>query len=170
MRHGRLPRLDLPHHTYYLTSCTHNRRPLFRSGRSAQMLIDLYVGYRDRGDIRLHGYVVIPDHYHVLVTLAAERSISGLVRKIHSAFARRWRGWAGDEAPAPRKGRNRRIWQTRFYDHMVRDEEDWRTTLTYMHENPVRAGFVEIAIDYPWSSAMFWETGTGPVGCDGTVW
>jgi putative transposase len=65
---------------------------------------------------------------------------------------------------------DRRIWQTRFYDHVVRDEEDWRTRLNYMHDNPVRAGLVGSPTDHTWSSAMFWETGTGPVACDGTMW
>lgn len=184
MSHRRLPRLDLPNHTYYLTCCTHNRRPLLRAGRAAQVLIELYAGYRGRGDIRLHGYVIMPDHYHVLVTLAAEPSVSNLVRKIHGLFAWRWHAWAGDEAPALRKGRGEagdeapalrgkareRVWQRRFYDHVVRDDEDWRMKLSYLHENPVRAGLVECAADYEWSSASFWETGTGPVTCDGVIW
>ena len=168
MRHRRLPRLDLVAHTYYLTCCTHNRRPFLRAGRAAQMLIDLYAGYRDRGDIRLHGYVIMPDHYHVVVTLAAEPSVSGLVRKIHGVFAWRWHTWVGDEAPALRGRARGRIWQRRFYDHVVRDDEDWRTKLTYMHGNPVQAGLADLAIEYLWSSAAFWDT--GPVVCDGITW
>jgi len=170
MRHGRLPRFDLPHHTYYLTCCLHNRRPLLRSARSAQTLLDLYAGYRNRGDILLHGYVIMPDHYHVIVTLLTQPSVSGLVRRIHSAFARRWRCWAGDEAPALRERPHGRIWQRRFYDHVIRDEEDWRTKLSYMHGNPVQADLVDCATDHPWSSAAFWEAGTGPVTCDSIIW
>ncbi len=125
------------------------------------MLIGLYAGYRDRGDIGLHGYVVMPDHYHGLVTLVTEPSLSALVRKIHSAFSRRCRG---------RIGLQGRLWQRRFYDHVIRDEDDWRTKLAYMHGNPVQRGLVDEASRYAWSSARFWLTGSGPVQCDAVVW
>lgn len=161
MRHRRLPRVDLPHHTYFLTCCTYDRRPLFRTACLAEMLIGLYAGYRGRGDIRLHGYVVMPDHYHVLVTLAAERSVGELVRKIHSAFARRCRETTGVRG---------RIWQRRFYDHVIRDEEDWRIKLAYVHDNPVQRELVDEASRYPWSSARFWLTGAASVNCDGVIW
>jgi hypothetical protein len=49
---------------------------------------------------------------------------------------------------------------------VIRDEEDWRTKLSYLHENPVRAGLIENAADYHWSSCAFWETGEGPIECD----
>lgn len=172
MRNRRLPRVDLPSRIYYLTCCTDRRRRLLCVGSAAQMIIDLYAGYRDRGDIRLHGYVVMPDHYHVIVTLTGETSVSNLVRKVHGLFSWRWYGTgagvAGHEGPAlPRRGR---VWQRRFYDHVVRNEEDWRTRMAYLHDNARRAGLVEAAVDYPWSSAAFWETGTGPVLCDGIAW
>ena len=194
MRNRRLPRVDLPSRTYYLTCCTDRRRRLLCVGSAAQMIIDLYAGYRDRGDIRLHGYVVMPDHYHVIVTLTGETSVSNLVRKVHGLFSWRWygrgAGVAGHEGPAlpngghvagheglgdeppigpalPRRGR---VWQRRFYDHVVRNEEDWRTRMAYLHDNPRRAGLVEAAVDYPWSSAAFWETGAGPVPCNGIAW
>ena len=200
MCNHRLPRVDLPSRTYYLTCCTDRRHRLLCADPAAQMIIDLYAGYRDRGDIRLHGYVVMPDHYHVIVTLTVETSVSNLVRKVHGLFSWRWygrgAGVAGHEGPAlpgggrvaghegpslpgggcvaghegpalPRRGR---VWERRFYDHVVRNEEDWRTRMAYLHDNPRRAGLVEAAVGYLWSSAAFWETGTGPVTCDGVTW
>ena len=161
MRHRRLPRLDLPGRSYYLGCCLHGRRPLFRQEELAQLLLDLYVSQRDQSAIALHGYVIMPDHYHVLVTLRAAESISGLVRGIHSLFARACRERTGLRGP---------VWQRRFYDHAIRDEEDWRTKLAYTHENPVRAGLVKAPTDYAWSSARFWETGSGPVECEGLIW
>ena len=161
MRHRRLPRVDLPSHTYALTCCVDRRRRLFAEADLADALIALWVEARDRGDLVLHGYVVMPDHYHVLVTLTGAPSVSNVVQRLHGAFGRmvRARGFRG-----------RRVWQRRFYDHVVRGEEDWRTQLNYLHGNPVRAGLVESAADYLWSSAAFWETGTGPVTCEGVAW
>jgi putative transposase len=161
MRHGRLPRLDLRGHTYALTCCVDRRRDLLADPDLARALIDLWVEARDRGDLLLHGYVIMPDHYHLLLTLSGAPSISSIVRRAHSAFARMVRSRGATEG---------RVWQRRFYDHVIRDDEDWGTKLNYLHDNPVRAGLVESAVDYVWSSASFWGTGTGPVTCDGITW
>jgi len=127
----------------------------------AEHLVALYADHRDRRAILLHGYVVMPDHYHVLLTLREEPSVSGLVRKVHSLFAAHCRRRVGLRGP---------IWQRRFYDHVVRDEADWHTKLTYMHGNPVRDGLVKVTTDYAWSSAVFWENGMGAVPCDEIMW
>ena len=161
MRHRRLPRLDIPHHTYYLTCCLDRRRPLLARASLAAHLLDLYADQRDRGAILLHGYVLMPDHYDVVLTLRAESSMSGVVRKVHSLFAAYYRRSTGVLG---------RVWQRRFYDHVIRGDDDWRTKLVYLHDNPVRAGLVTSTTDYRWSSAAFWETGTGPVTCDGIRW
>jgi len=157
MRHERLPRVDLKGHTYFLTCCLDRRRKLFRRSRLADTVIGLYVEARDRGDIALHGYVVMPDHYHVLVTLRGSSSISNVVRRVHSALARRIRKESAIDG---------RVWQKRFHDHVVHDEDDWRAKLTYMHGNPVRAGVVDDPVTYDWSSCRYWETGCGAVACD----
>jgi len=161
MRHRRLPRVDLPSDTYSLTCCLNRRRRLFTEADLASALIALSAEARDRGDLVLHGYVVMPDHYHMLVTLTGAPSVTNVVRRVHSAFARpvRARGFGGG-----------RVWQRRFYDHVGRGDEDWLAKLTYLHENPVRAGLVKSAVHYLWSSAAFWETGTGPVTCHGVDW
>jgi putative transposase len=99
----------------------------------------------------------MPDHYHVLLTLRENVSISGVVRAVHSLFARAYRS---------KHACRGRLWQSRFYDHVVRDEDDFRAKLDYLHNNPVRAGLAEDVAAYPWSSFRFWETGTGPVACD----
>ena len=77
MRHRRLPRVDLPHHTYYLTSCVDRRRPYLARPALSQCVLDLYAQLRAQGGIMLHGYVFMPDHYHVVLTLRGEPSISG---------------------------------------------------------------------------------------------
>ena len=159
MRHRRLPRVDLPGHSYYLGCCLDGRRSLFGDRSLAELLVSLYVQQRDHGAIALHGYVVMPDHYHVLLALRGDSSISGVVmRGVHSLFARACREATGVRG---------RVWQRRFYDHVIRDREDLCTKLSYMHGNPVRARLVENAVEYPWSSCRFWETGIGPVTCDG---
>ena len=157
MRHRRLPRLDLPGHTYALTCCIHARRRLLETPDLAEKLIGLFAEARDRGDILLHGYVVMPDHYHVVLTLKEGLPVSHLIRRIHSAFAR----------AAKRQLRTTdRVWQERFYDHVIRNHEDWLEQVEYMHANPVRAGIVDDPVLYRWSSCRFWEAGDAPLRCD----
>jgi len=158
MLHRRLPRIDLPNHTYFLGCCINWRRKLFLNDNLAQYLLDLYIGLRDRGDIRLHGYVIMPDHYHVLIGLLNDSLISKLMQEVHSLAAKECLRVTRAKKP---------IWQRRSYDHVIRNHRDWLTRLKYIHNNPVTEGLVENAIDYPWSSCRFRETGEGPVKCDG---
>jgi putative transposase len=161
MRHRRLPRLDLPGHTYYLTCCTDRRQRIFANPAHAEYLIHLYVCHRDQGFLKIHGYVVMPDHYHVVLTLLGDASLSGVVRAVHSLFARHFR------KTNPAHGR---LWQRRFYDRVIRSESDLWEKIGYMHNNPVKVGLVRFPDDHLWSSFSFWATGSGAVPCDGTIW
>jgi len=158
MLHRRLPRIDLPSHSYYIGCCIQDRKRLLRNPRFAKLLLQLYAQFRDRGDFLLHAYVVMPEHYHVLLSLEKANSISSVVRKVHSLFSREYRKATGFRG---------RIWQRRFYDHVIRNDEDWLTKMQYIHDNPVRASLVENIEDYRFSSFLFWETGEGPIRCDG---
>jgi putative transposase len=157
MLYRRLPRVDLPGHMYFITGCLEGRRPVLKEEALADLLLDLYVEARERGRISLHAYVLMPDHYHLLLTLHGDASISGLVRRVHSAFSRRYRDTRAAAG---------RLWQRRFYDHVIRDERDWQECWNYIHANPVMAGLVSNPTAYLWSSCAFWETGEGPVRCD----
>jgi putative transposase len=158
MLYRRLPRLDLPGRMYFLGCNLEQRRRYFAErSQLAELLIQLYVAERDRGGIALHAYVVMPDHYRVLLTLEQATSVSAVVRKAHSLFAPECRQLFG---PHPR------IWQRRFYDHVIRDDKDLHDKWSYIHYNPVKAGLVTDQTQYPWSSCAYWETGSGPVVCD----
>jgi putative transposase len=131
----------------------------------ARAIVNLYAEARAPGDILLHAYVVMPDHYHVLLTLVGCPSISNLVRRIHAIFSYRVRR-AGASAPA-RQTVGNRVWQKRFYDHVIRDERDFLAKFGYIHDNPVLSELVLDPKDYPWSSFHFWEMGDETVPCDG---
>ncbi len=158
MLYRRLPRVDIPGATYFITCCIERQRPFFKRGKLADLIVELYAEARDAGRITLHAYVVMPDHYHVILTLREETSISALVRRAHSLFWRRGVQWL------PRNVG--RVWQRRFYDHVIRDEKDWQERVAYVHANPLTAGLVEDPVAYAWSSCRYWETGEGPVQCD----
>jgi putative transposase len=161
MRHSRLPRVDLKEHSYFLTCCLEGRRPLFKRAALADALVRLYGEARKRDEIALHGYVVMPDHYHVVLTLRGAASISDVVRRVRSAFSRKARKESAITG---------RVWQRRFYDHVVRDRKDWQDKIEYIHMNPVRGGLVGEQTDYRWSSAWFWWKGERLAVCDPPLW
>jgi hypothetical protein len=58
------------------------------------------------------------------------------------------------------------MWQSRFYDHILGTRHEFDTALAYIHQNPVRGGLVEDALDWEWSSAAWYTKRTGPIEMD----
>jgi len=90
--------------------------------------------------------VVLPDHLHRIWQMPDQ----------DADFSRRWRlikryFSIGMDAEVSRR-REKQIWQRRFWEHLVRDEEDWRQHMDYIHYNPVKHGYVKTPYDWPHSS------------------
>jgi putative transposase len=90
--------------------------------------------------------VVLPDHLHCLWRLPEG----------DGDFSSRWRlikHQVSIGIPACVNGRNEKaVWQRRYWEHLIRDEEDWRRHMDYIHYNPVKHGYVEAPGDWPHSS------------------
>jgi len=86
---------------------------------------------------KLHAYVIMPDHLHLLITPidTVEKSVQ-LIKSGFSFRAKRELEWKGE------------IWQPGFTDHRIRDEEDWQKYLGYIQTNPARARLVEDGLLY----------------------
>lgn len=102
--------------------------------------------------------VVLPDHLHAVWTLpAGDCAYSERWRKIKYRFTRAV-GAVGRNAHPTRRSaskvakRDAGIWQRRFWEHVIRDETDYRTHLEYCWSNPVKHGLVARAADWPYSS------------------
>ena len=127
--------------TYFVTSNTAGRKPFFRHDRWAYLFIQVRCGYRPERFL-LHGFVVMPDHFHALIT--PQESLEKAVQFIKGGFSFRVKkelGWTGD------------IWIAGFSDHRIRDDEDFAVHLRYIAKNPVEAAFAEREGDYPYCSA-----------------
>jgi putative transposase len=96
--------------------------------------------------------VVLPDHLHAMWTLSAD----------DADFATRWAlikaGFSrylpkGERISESRKSKGERgIWQRRYWEHLIRDDDDFARHIDYIHINPVKHGFVERVVDWPHSS------------------
>jgi len=116
----------------------------------ARVVVDAVLdGERRFGRYRLHAYVVMPNHVHLLVSgnVALARWLGSL------------KGFTAREANRILGRSAQRFWQDESFDHVVRSEEEFGKIRGYIEENPVRAGLAARAEQFPWSSAGLGEQG-----------
>jgi putative transposase len=131
--------------TYFVTSATFNRRRLFQIATNAELFLKTLQQYRHAGHYKLHAFVVMPDHIHLLLSpqgIALER----VMAFIKGGFSHK----LGSKLP---------VWQRGYTDHRVRDGDEFQMRRQYIHDNPVRAKLVELPGSYPYSSAYRSEEG-----------
>jgi putative transposase len=126
--------------TFFVTTVTAQRRPIFRREATANLLIETLAHYRDERKFLLHEFVVMPDHIHVLLTPAPEISLERAMQFIKGGFSFRMKERGS-------------IWQASFTNHHVHDLEDYEHHREYIRMNPVRARLVSRPQEYPYSSA-----------------
>ena len=125
--------------TFFITTATYNRRRLFQLPANAELFIETLQHYRREGHYKLHAFVVMPDHVHLILTpqgITLER-VMGLIK---GGYSHR----LASKFP---------VWQRGFTDHRIRDAEDLATRRTYLHQNLVRGGLATAPELYPYSSA-----------------
>jgi putative transposase len=106
---------------------------------------------RDERPFTIDAVVVLPDHIHTIMTLPSnDADFTGRWRRIKSLFTRRAIA-AGTTAARNEKGEYS-LWQRRFWEHTIRDEEDLARHVDYIHFNPVKHGLVARVCDWPYSS------------------
>jgi REP element-mobilizing transposase RayT len=110
----------------------------------AELVINSLLWAANESWIRLLGFVVMPDHCHVNLGLGEVKTLSQVMESIGKFTARRINLHLGREGP---------FWEEGFYDHMIRNREEFGRTLKYIHNNPVAAGLVEYPEDWPYSTA-----------------
>ena len=100
----------------------------------------------------IEAMVVLPDHFHLLITLPPDDANFSLrIGAIKSAFSRRLQKTELIR-PSREAKRERGIWQRRFWEHLIRDERDFANHVNYIHINPVNHGLVSRAVDWPHST------------------
>ena len=130
--------------TFFVTGATWGRRPIFRAEPMAHLFLDTLKRYRKQGRFLLHEFVLMPDHFHLLLTPAPDVSLEKALQFLKGGFSFR----------VKRELRsNVEIWQTGFTEHRVRDWDDFQQHAICIRENPVRAHLAENAIAYPYGSA-----------------
>jgi putative transposase len=128
--------------TYFVTAVTWQRRMLFRTERFAELFIRTLYEYRRQDKFLPHEFVLMPEHFHLLITPAVP--LERAMQLIKGGYSYRVKTELGS---------NVEVWQRGFTDHRVRDAADYERLRTYIHENPVKRGLVMNAAEYRYSSA-----------------
>jgi putative transposase len=110
----------------------------------AGILVQRILACRDKGVYQLHEFVVMPNHFHLLMTPGGTTTLEKAVQLI--------KGGSSHEIHV-RRGNKMEIWQTGFHDWTIRGGEDYRAKVRYIHMNPVQARLVEKPEDWPFGSA-----------------
>ena len=127
---------------------------------------------RSRRPFSVLAWVVLPDHMHWLWRLPpGDMDFATRWRRIRTDFSLRIA--KGEWCPPARRCRGERgIWQRRYLEHLIRDEDDLRRHIDYIHINPVKHGHAACTADWPHSSFRRWvERGAYPrdwAGCRGS--
>ncbi len=136
------PRGNTGYSVYFITASTAQRSQLFRKEPMARLFVEVLFHYRDHKNYLLHEFVLMSDHFHLLISpkLSLERSLQ-LIKGGFSYRAKKELGFA------------REIWEKSFYDRRVRAAEDYYNFKQYIRRNPVKQGLAAALPDYPYSSA-----------------
>ncbi|HEX8811548.1 MAG TPA: transposase [Terracidiphilus sp.] len=118
--------------TYAITTVTYQRRALFVRIVNADLLLETLFHYRDQGRYLLHGFVIMPEHIHVLLTPTAQQTIERCAQCIKGGFSHRVREQFRGE-----------VWQPGFHEHRIRDRTDFENRLAYIAANPKRRGLTD---------------------------
>ena len=143
-RHSSQQNIVAGQRTFFVTTSTDGKRALLQSERSATLLIDVMFHYRDRGEYKLHDFVVMRNHFHAQITLSADKPVERAMQLIKGSFSYRARREPGTK---------RTIWQRGFSEDRVTSREEFLAFRKYIYENPVKAGLASAPEEYPYSSA-----------------
>lgn len=166
---ARLPRLNFPGLPHHVIQRGHNGQAVFRGAEDHQFLLDLIHEYARKLEVAVHSYVLMPNHFHLLLTPQDAAGLSQLLQGVGRRYVRYF-----NDA----QGRTGTLWDGRYRCTVLQPERHLLPCMAYIDANPVRAGLAVDAADYAWSSyghyvgrqtdriitphAQFWGLGNTP--------
>jgi putative transposase len=138
---------------YLITAAIFGHKPIMAALRRRSEFEILLIGGMKEIQADTIAWVVLPNHYHILVDLDSLDSVSSGLKYLHGTTSRKWNiedGLTG----------RRRVWY-KFADRLIRNETQLRQTFNYIHFNPVKHGLIDDVYEWPWSSLFLYEEGFG---------
>lgn len=171
---ARLARVAVPGYPYHVIQRGNNRQQIFTSDADRVFLRELLAENASRFDVAVHAYVLMDNHFHLLLTPNSEGGLPSMMQ----AVGRRYVRYFNDA-----NHRTGTLWEGRYKSALVQTERYLMACMVYIDLNPVRAGMVRQAQDFVWSShghyagvrndplitahPLFWELGNTPFEREG---
>ena len=135
------------HHSgqsHFLTFSCYRREPRFQSATTYDLFLTCLESMRKKLNLRVYGYVVMPEHFHLLISEPERDDPSVVLKVVKQRFARKVRPKRSSAQLALwEQESDEHLWQKRFYDFNVWSERKRVEKLRYIHRNPVKRGLVE---------------------------
>ena len=129
---------------YFVTIVAQGRQAKFGDERVATATIESLKKLRNDFHFNVYIYCLMPDHFHGLIGPGASgRTLGGLCGAFKSLSTRAYWSWYDGK-----------LWQRQFFDHIIRNQQDFEETLEYIRMNPVRRGLVTNPEDWPYTERL----------------
>jgi putative transposase len=135
------------HYRYLITAVTRNRAPFFINSAVANGIAAQIQTFFTSRDLEVIAYCVMPDHVHLLLEGISDRA--DLIEAV--------RIWKQISGHAWKARAHTPLWQSGFHDRVLRPEDDCRSVVRYILQNPVRAGLVRCPSDYRWLGSLRYD-------------
>jgi putative transposase len=166
---ARLPRLSVPGYPQHVIQRGNNRQAIFATAADYQFLLELLDEGARKFGLSIHAYVLMENHFHLLATPQDEDSLPRTMQAVGRRYVRHFND---------SQRRTGTLWEGRYKSTLIQSERHLLTCMAYIDLNPVRAGLVQSARDYMWSShahyigqrqdrlitphPLYWELGNTP--------
>ncbi len=141
---------------YFFTVVTHQRQRILTEAPSREFLRIAIKQVQSEYPFAIDAWVLMPDHMHCMWTLpAGDADYSKRWGLIKAGFSKQINTFSNGpviRSASREKRRESTVWQRRFWEHRIRDQEDFNCHIDYIHWNPMKHGLVKRAIDWPYSS------------------
>jgi putative transposase len=134
----------------FITQVVHQRIPVFGQPHFVELLRqDLHETKRHH-PFSMIGYCFLPEHFHLMIRPTGASNFSDIMHSLKPNFTKHYKACLGISG-------RMKFWQKGFWDHVIRDEDDFQRHLDYIHYNPVKHGLVQRPEDWPHSSYTSWQ-------------
>jgi len=145
-------RYYLPNHFVFITVVTHNRNDILVE--NVDLLRQCIVKTKEKFVFDVFAIVILPNHFHIIIKPQNIKEFSVIIGSIKRRFTKaldeKFKDKVISESKIKRKEKG--VWQRRFYEHIIRDENDLYKHLDYIHYNPVKHDYVQKVRDWMHSS------------------
>ena len=168
---ARLPRLTLPGYPHHIIQRGNNRQTIFTTAADYQYLLSLLNENAKKFAVDIHAYVLMTNHFHLLATPQTDTGLPQMMQAVGRSYVRYFNDL---------QTRTGTLWEGRYRSTLIQTDRYLLACMAYIDLNPVRAGMVTEARDYPWSShgfyvglrsdklitphALFWDLANTPFG------